>query len=88
MLIPRGNFYQYTGGQWIYRLNADRTRAVMELYPASELQPEILHRRPFRRPLRPAAATAPDRLSVQQQGDLVITTGYDTFGDVEELLLK
>ena len=38
----------------------------MELYPASGLQPEILHRRPFRRPLRPAAAAAPDRLSVPQ----------------------
>ena len=28
LVIPRGNFYQATGGQWIYKLNKDKTRAV------------------------------------------------------------
>ena len=71
LLIPRGNFYQYTGGQWIYRLNADSTRAVkvpITIGRQNPLQYEIV--------------------SGLQPGDLVITTGYDTFGDVEELLLK
>ena len=28
LVVPRGNFYQQTGGQWIYKVNADKTRAV------------------------------------------------------------
>lgn len=28
VVIPRGNFYQATGGQWIYKLNASKTKAV------------------------------------------------------------
>ncbi len=28
IVIPRGNFYQQTGGNWIFKLNADRTKAV------------------------------------------------------------
>ena len=28
VLVPKGNFYPYTGGRWIYRLNADGTRAT------------------------------------------------------------
>ena len=28
IVIPRGNFYQSTGGQWIYKLNASKTKAI------------------------------------------------------------
>ncbi|MCQ2148264.1 MAG: efflux transporter periplasmic adaptor subunit, partial [Bacteroidales bacterium] len=28
LLIPRGSFFQKTGGKWIYVLNADGTRAT------------------------------------------------------------
>ena len=28
LVIPRGNFYQQTGGQWIYKVNADGTKAT------------------------------------------------------------
>lgn len=28
IVIPRGNFYQQTGGQWIYKVNADKNKAV------------------------------------------------------------
>lgn len=28
IVIPRGNFYQATGGQWIYKVNASKTKAV------------------------------------------------------------
>ena len=28
LIIPRGNFYQATGGQWIYKVNASKTKAV------------------------------------------------------------
>lgn len=28
LVVARGGFYQYTGGNWVYKLNADKTRAV------------------------------------------------------------
>ena len=28
LVVPRGNFYQQTGGQWIYKVNAGKTLAV------------------------------------------------------------
>ncbi|MDR1244774.1 MAG: HlyD family efflux transporter periplasmic adaptor subunit [Endomicrobium sp.] len=28
LVIPRGDFFQTTGGQWIYKLNADGTKAI------------------------------------------------------------
>jgi HlyD family secretion protein len=30
LLLPRGGFYQYTGGNWIYLVNEDETRAYMQ----------------------------------------------------------
>ncbi len=28
IVIPRGDFYQSTGGQWIYKINSSKTKAV------------------------------------------------------------
>ena len=28
IVIPRGNFYQSTGGQWIYKVNSSKTKAI------------------------------------------------------------
>ncbi|WP_297677238.1 efflux RND transporter periplasmic adaptor subunit [uncultured Bacteroides sp.] len=71
IVIPRGNFYQATGGQWIYKLNASKnkaTRVPLSIGRQNPQQYEIT-----------------DGL---QPGDWVITTGYDNFGDAEELILK
>lgn len=71
IVIPRGNFYQATGGQWIYKLNASKnkaTRVPLNIGRQNPQQYEIT-----------------DGL---QPGDWVITTGYDTFGDAEELILR
>ncbi|MDO4163434.1 MAG: HlyD family efflux transporter periplasmic adaptor subunit [Bacteroides sp.] len=70
LVIPRGNFYQATGGQWIYRLNASKTKAVRV--------PLVIGRQ------NPQQYEVNDGL---QSGDWVITTGYDTFGEAEELIL-
>ncbi len=70
-VIPRGNFYQATGGQWIYKLNASKnkaTRVPLSIGRQNPQQYEIT-----------------DGL---QPGDWVITTGYDNFGEAEELILK
>ena len=70
LVIPRGNFYQATGGQWIYKLNKDKTRAVRVPLTIGRQNPQQYE--------------VTDGL---QPGDWVITTGYDSFGDAEELVL-
>lgn len=69
LVVPRGNFYQQTGGQWIYKVNADKTRAVKV--------PVTIGRQ------NPRQYEISEGL---QPGDLVIVSGYDTFGEAEELL--
>lgn len=69
LVVPRGNFYQQTGGQWIYKLNADKTRAVKV--------PVTIGRQ------NPRQYEITEGL---QPGDLVIVSGYDTFGEAEELV--
>ena len=69
VVIPCGNFYQHTGGNWIFRLNADRTRAVKVPITISRQNPRQY-----------------EITEGLQPGDWVITTGYDNFGDAEELV--
>ena len=69
LVMPRGNFYQATGGQWIYKVNGDKAvRTPLTIGRQNPQQYEVT-----------------DGL---QPGDLVIVTGYDTFGEAEELILK
>lgn len=69
LVVPRGNFYQQTCGQWIYKVNADKTRAVKV--------PVTIGRQ------NPRQYEITEGL---QPGDLVIVSGYDTFGEAEELV--
>jgi len=69
LVVPRGNFYQQTGGRWIYKVNADKTRAVKV--------PVTIGRQ------NPRQYEITEGL---QPGDLVIVSGYDTFGEAEELV--
>lgn len=71
IVIPRGNFYQVTGGQWVYKVNASKTKAIKV--------PLIIGRQ------NPQQYEITEGL---QPGELVVVTGYDTFGDAEELILK
>lgn len=71
LVIPRGNFYQSTGGQWIYKVNAARTKAVKVPLSIGRQNPQQYE--------------VTDGL---QPGDYVITTGYNTFGDAEELIIN
>lgn len=71
VVVSRGNFYQQTGGQWIYKLNADKTRAVRVPLVIGRQNPQQYE---ITEGLKP--------------GDWVITSGYDTFGEAEELVIK
>ncbi|MDR1092123.1 MAG: efflux RND transporter periplasmic adaptor subunit [Prevotella sp.] len=71
LVMGKGNFYQSTGGQWIFRLNDSGDRAVrtnITIGRQNPLQYEVL--------------------GGLKQGDKVIISGYDNFGDVQELILK
>ena len=69
LVMPRGNFYQATGGQWIYKVNGNKaTRVPLTIGRQNPQQYEVTEG--------------------LQSGDLVIVTGYDNFGEAEELILK
>ena len=71
LVMPRGNFYQTTGGQWIYKVNASKDKAVRIPLTIGRQNPQQY-----------------EVTEGLQAGDLVIVTGYDTFGEAEELILK
>lgn len=71
LVINKGNFYQMTGGQWIFKLNKDgnkATRTSIIIGRQNPLQYEII--------------------GGLQPGEKVIISGYDNFGDTQELILK
>ena len=71
LVMPRGNFYQATGGQWIYKVNASKDKAVRMPLTIGRQNPQQY-----------------EITEGLQAGDLVIVTGYETFGEAEELILK
>lgn len=71
IVIPRGNFYQSTGGQWIYKVNAAKNKATKVPISIGRQNPQQY-----------------EIAEGLQPGEFVVVTGYDTFGDAEELILK
>lgn len=71
IIIPRGDFYQHTGGRWIYRLSSDGKKAT-------KVEIEIGRQNPQHYEI----------VSGLNDGDRVIVSGYDKFGDVEELVIE
>ena len=70
VMVPRGSFYQTTGGQWIFVVTKDgrkATRCTITIGRQNPLYYEVL--------------------TGLQPGDKVITSGYDTFGESQELVL-
>lgn len=70
VIIPKGDFFQYTGGQWIYKLNDGADKAVkvpISIGRQNPLQYEVLEG--------------------LKTGDRVIVSGYERFGEAEELIL-
>jgi HlyD family secretion protein len=71
ILLPKGGFYQQTGGNWIFKVSEDGKTAYktdIQLGRQSTEYFEILQG------LKP--------------GDKVITSSYETYGDIQELVLK
>jgi len=71
VLIPKGGFYQQTGGNWVFKVSEDGKRAYKV-----DIQ---------------LGLQSPDYFVVNQglnPGDKVITSSYETYGDIQELVLK
>lgn len=71
ILLPRGGFYEQTGGNWIFKLSSDGKTAHRVTIQLGEQNPDYY-----------------EVLQGLKPGDKVITSSYDTYGDVQELELK
>ncbi len=71
VLVPRGGFYQQTGGNWIFKLSEDGKtayRADIQLGNQNQEYYEVL--------------------SGLKPGDKVVTSSYENYGTMQELILK
>jgi len=71
VMIPKGGFYQQTGGNWIFKVSADGSKAYkvnIQLGNQNQDYYEVT--------------------SGLQPGDKVITSSYETYGNIQELVLK
>ena len=71
LMIPRGPFYQHTGGKWIYVVNAEGTKAVKRSVRLGRQNPQYY-----------------EVLEGLEPGEKVIVSGYDSFGEKDELIIK
>jgi len=71
VLIPRGAFYQNTGGQWIYVVTPEGNKAVRRNIKIGRQNPLYY-----------------EVLSGLEAGEQVVTSGYDSYGDAQELVIK
>lgn len=70
VLLPRGGFYQQTGGNWIFKVSEDGKTAYKVDIQLNRQNPDYYE---VIRGLKP--------------GDKVITSSYETYGDIQELVL-
>jgi HlyD family secretion protein len=70
LLLPRGSFFQETGGQWIFVLSPDGKTAQKRSIQIGSQNPKFY-----------------EVLGGLNAGEQVITSGYEMFGDNEQLIL-
>ncbi len=68
LLLPRGNFYQKTGGQWVFVLSEDGKSAEKRYIKIGQQNPKFY-----------------ELLEGINEGEKVIVSGYDGFGENEKL---
>jgi len=71
ILLPKGGFYQQTGGNWIFKLSSDGKKAYKVDIQLGMNSPDYY-----------------EVLSGLKPGDKVITSSYENYGDMQELVLK
>jgi HlyD family secretion protein len=71
VILPKGGFFQQTGGNWIFKLNESGDKAYKV-----DIQ---------------LGLNSPDYYQVLQglkPGDKVVTSSYENYGNMQELILK
>lgn len=71
LLLPKGGFFQQTGGNWIFKVAANGKTAYKVNIQINRQSPDYY-----------------EVLGGLQPGDKVITSSYETYGDIQELILK
>ncbi len=71
LLVPKGGFFQKSGGNWIFKVSEDGDTAYKVNIRLGSQNTEYY-----------------EVLEGLNPGDKVVTSSYDSFGDVEELILK
>ena len=71
LLLPRGGFYQKTGGQWVYVLDKSGEFATKRAIRLGRQNPRVF-----------------EVLEGLEPGERVIISMYDSFGDMDKLILK
>ena len=71
LMIPKGGFFQQTGGNWIFKLSEDGSRAYRTDISLGSQNTEFY-----------------EVLSGLEPGDRVVTSSYDNYGDIGELIIK
>jgi len=71
IVIPRGGFFQTTGGNWIYVVDSDEKLAVKRRIKTNRYNTQVY-----------------EVIEGLEPGEKVITSSYESFGDMERLVLK
>lgn len=71
IIIPRGSFYQKTGGKWIYVVSDDGTKATKREIRIGRQNPQYY-----------------EVLEGLSEGEKVIVSGYDNFGENDVLMMN
>lgn len=71
LLLPKGGFYQQTGGNWIFKLSEDGSIAYKTDIQVGRQNPDYY-----------------EILQGLKPGDKVVTSSYENYGDMQELVLK
>ncbi|HEY4205782.1 MAG TPA: HlyD family efflux transporter periplasmic adaptor subunit [Puia sp.] len=71
ILVPKGGFYQQTGGNWIFKLSEDGKTAFRQEITLGRQNTDYY-----------------EVLSGLKPGDKVVTSSYENYGTMQELVLK
>jgi HlyD family secretion protein len=71
IMLPKGGFYQSTGGQWVFVIDKSSNYAVKREIRIGRQNPKYY-----------------EVLEGLEEGEQVITSGYENFGDVDKLILQ
>ncbi len=71
VLVPKGGFFQQTGGNWIFKVSSDGSKAYKADIQLGRQNPDFY-----------------EVLSGLKTGDKVVTSSYENYGNMQELILK